>query len=256
MPSKFFFKKDKPPIETGKRILLWLVIFVVGVLLLAEALSVWHEVSYSEGILLALETLSFLPPEATGPVERIVHVIALFFGVFLAWFLLWNTLDLIVEGKLNDYGDDIMQQMRQILAKDHTIVIGGGRVGLYTAEILEKRKQKCVIVESDEARAKTLQKHFTVVTGDGLDENVLKRAGVAKSKNVVCALEDTEKNVLITLLVKSLNPNTIVSARCEHPSLTPSLHKAGATHVILPEHAAAEQFSNIVLPLSSEKSKM
>lgn len=255
MAGHSVFKKDRPPLETGKKILGWLLVFAAGVLIVSEVFSIWHQVTFSEGLLLTLETLSFSPPEPTNPVERLVQVALMFFGVFLAWFLLWNTLDLIVEGKLNDYGSEIMQRLRQLGANHHTVIIGGGRVGLYTAEILEKRKQKCVIVEMDEARVKMLQKRFTVVEGDGLDENVLKKAGVAKSKNVICALSDTEKNVLVTLLVKSLNSAAIVSARCEHPSLTPSLHKAGATHIILPEHAAAEQFSNLVAPAPNEKSK-
>lgn len=239
--------RETPPVETGKKILQWFIIFIVGVLIIAEILSVWRGETYSEALLLTLETLSFSPPEATGPAERILHVFVMFFGVFFAWFLLWNLLDLFAEGKISDYGEEIMQQLKQKIARQHSVIIGGGRVGQYTAEMLEKKKKNVIIVEQNENKARMLQKRFTVVVGDGLDENVLKKAKVQNAQSVVCALADTEKNVLITLLVRSINPSADILARCEHPSLQPSLHKAGAHHIIMPEHAAAEQLATIML---------
>lgn len=258
MPASSPHDKD-PPIETGKRILQWLIIFIAGVFLTAGIFAIWHETTYSEGLLLTLETLSFSPPEATSPIERILQVLIMFFGGFLVWFLFWNFFDLMAEGKLSDYWGEFMQKLRQKVATQHSVIIGGGRVGQYTAEMLEKRKKNVIIVEQNETKAKMLQKRFSVVIGDGLDENVLKKAKVQTAQSVVCALPDTEKNVLITLLVRSINPSADILARCEHPSLSPSLHKAGAHHIIMPEHAAAEQLASIMLgekPLSHTPTKI
>ena len=55
-------------------------------------------------------------------------------------------------------------------------------------------------------------------------------------------MPETEKNLLVTMTAKELNPKIDVYARSDNPAFIEKLKKAGAKLVINPELAAAEKF--------------
>ncbi|MEQ1929329.1 MAG: Trk system potassium transporter TrkA [Parvularculaceae bacterium] len=86
------------------------------------------------------------------------------------------------------------------------IVIGGGNVGLYVAQGLEKMgSMKVRLIEADKARAETIAEQLektVVLQGDGLDRNLLREAGVADAESVVAVTDSDQVNILASVVAK------------------------------------------------------
>ncbi len=90
----------------------------------------------------------------------------------------------------------------------HIIIVGGGNIGLYVAERLERNRGTRVrLIERDPARADEVVaelKRTIVINGDGLDQVILEEAGVEHADFVVGLTDDDRTNLLIGNLSKRL----------------------------------------------------
>jgi len=89
------------------------------------------------------------------------------------------------------------------------IIIGGGNVGLFLAEHLERKSPHLNIklIENNRERADFIAnnlKKTMVINGDGLDAEILKEANVAKAETVVAVSNHDETNILASLLAKQM----------------------------------------------------
>lgn len=89
---------------------------------------------------------------------------------------------------------------------NHVVVIGGGNVGMYVAQQLEKeRNMRVRLIEADASRADAAVsqlKRSIVIHGDGLSPNILAEAGVAKADFTIAITDDDRSNLLICNLAK------------------------------------------------------
>ncbi|MBM4166445.1 MAG: TrkA family potassium uptake protein [Ignavibacteria bacterium] len=74
------------------------------------------------------------------------------------------------------------------------------------------------------------------VNGDATDEDVLVEAGIHRAKGLFAATEDDNRNLVICLTAKHLNPKVRVVVRCNEPSHREKMQKAGADATTLPAH--------------------
>ena len=80
----------------------------------------------------------------------------------------------------------------------HTLIVGGGRVGLALATRLEQRGEFVVVVENDGDRQEKIRNDgLTVHNGDGTEVDVLRDAGIAEAKTVVATTDDDNANLLV-----------------------------------------------------------
>ncbi|MDX1580161.1 MAG: Trk system potassium transporter TrkA [Alphaproteobacteria bacterium] len=87
------------------------------------------------------------------------------------------------------------------------IIIGGGNVGLFLAQSLEKRAKSMnvKIIEANPTRAEeiaNLLDKTVVLHGDALDTDILREANVDIADTVVAVANDDEVNILASLLAK------------------------------------------------------
>jgi trk system potassium uptake protein TrkA len=90
------------------------------------------------------------------------------------------------------------------------ILIGGGNIGLYVAQQLEQigNGVRVKIIEADKKRAERAAdglERTVVLHGDGLDEELLREAGVHEAEAVVALTNDDETNILTSLISKRLS---------------------------------------------------
>jgi voltage-gated potassium channel len=204
--------------------------------------SLMENVSFLKGLGLTLETLAFYHIEPKNAFEKVFAITLLLFGGFLVWFVLWTMFDFLIEGQFDEYYGRLKLMKNVKKLKNHFIICGGGRVGEHLVESLKNKKEKYVIIEKGDAITNEMKdKGYVVMKGDVLDEQVLIDAGIKKAKAIVAALPETEKNILITLTARELNPNIIIYARSHNADLIHKLKKAGANHVVMPELVGAEE---------------
>jgi trk system potassium uptake protein len=89
------------------------------------------------------------------------------------------------------------------------IILGGGNIGLSTAQVLEEQDQhvKVRLVELNKERAEYAAnrlKRATVINGSGLEKNILFECGVEKAEIIVAVTNDDKVNILASLLAKRL----------------------------------------------------
>ncbi len=177
--------------------------------------------------------------------ERFMEIFLAVIGVFLIWWVLWSFADMILDGNLKKYLKMKIYSFRIRQMKNHTIIVGGGRVGEEIAKILSQRKKSFLIIESDPKVVAALKKKkYVIIEGDAINEDILKKANIEKASKIIISLPKTESNILITLTAKELNPKIEVHSRCENSSLISKLKRAGAKVVTIPEIVAADKIAD------------
>lgn len=96
------------------------------------------------------------------------------------------------------------------------VIIGGGNVGLFLAEHLERHSSRLNVklIEANRERCDFLTTRLNktvIIQGDGLEEAILKEANAPGAETVVTVTNDDEVNVLSALLAKRLGTLRAVS---------------------------------------------
>ena len=89
------------------------------------------------------------------------------------------------------------------------VIVGAGKVGFQTAELLLKRIRGIDIrlIDRDKEKCRKVAAELpkvTVLWGDGADEELMKREGVSSAGGFVSATENDELNLILALQAKSL----------------------------------------------------
>lgn len=224
-------------------LLIGLILFIVtfgtiGFILLGK--------TFFQALLLTFQSLAFMFEEEQG-IAKILEIFLAIFGVMtLAW-VFTNIFEMVSSGNFGEYLKirEFSNKMKSM--KNHYIIAGGGRVGEELALKLHQERKPYIIIEKNlESVYKLKKKNFLVMFGDVTEEDILKKAKLSEAKTLILALPETEKNILVTLTAKELNPEIEIIARADKPSLISKLKKAGARAVIVPEIEAADKiFSNL-----------
>ena len=124
----------------------------------------------------------------------------------------------------------------------HTIICGLGRMGTMLARQLGERHVPMVIIEKDPEQCRLAEElRLLYIVGDATDEEMLRKAGIERAKNLVAALKSDAENVFTTLTAREMQPELFIVARAEQFSAEPKLRRAGANRVISPQAIGAER---------------
>ena len=119
---------------------------------------------------------------------------------------------------------------------EHVVVIGYGTKGRSAVETLRNNgvaAEKIVIVDpSSTALGEAHEDGLAVVTGDATRREVLRRAGVARAKQVIITADRDDSTVLATLNVRQLNPDTYVVAAVREADNVQLVRQSGADSVV------------------------
>jgi len=127
------------------------------------------------------------------------------------------------------------------------LIVGGGRVGFQTAELLADRGHNIRIVEKDPVLCEQLTDAWvaTVIEGDATDPSILKQCGL-DSVDVVAALTGlTGVNLAVCMMADQLSPGTRTVARLEQGDGRNYVEFVDA--IVYPERAGASVAANEIL---------
>ena len=118
----------------------------------------------------------------------------------------------------------------------HIVVVGYGTKGRSAVETLIGNgisQESIVIVDpSATAMQDAHADGLAVVTGDATRREVLRRAGVAHADQVIITTDRDDSNVLATLTVRQLNPDSWIVAAVREQENAPLMRQSGANSVI------------------------
>ncbi|MDD1759168.1 MAG: Trk system potassium transporter TrkA [Methanothrix sp.] len=112
----------------------------------------------------------------------------------------------------------ILPQLRQALhetaGSNRALIVGGGMVGFYLANRLEKMGFDTKLIEANEDRCQEIADKLSrtmILHGDGTDISLLSEEGAGETGVVFAVTGLDEKNLLCSLLVKELGAKKIFS---------------------------------------------
>lgn len=132
----------------------------------------------------------------------------------------------------------------------HAIVVGYGRVGHRISEGLHAAGMPLVVIDARLPRVReAMTDGIEAIYGSAAALNVLQAASVEFARLVVVALVDHESTIAVIRQVRNLNAQVTITARAEQAEHEAELIAAGASLVIVPEHAGAHALLNDTLDL-------
>ena len=119
---------------------------------------------------------------------------------------------------------------------DHVVVIGYGTKGRSAVETLRNngvdRSGSWWSTPAATALGEAHADGLAVVTGDATRREVLRRAGVARARQVIITTDRDDSTVLATLNVRQLNPDTYVVAAVRESDNVQLVRQSGADSVV------------------------
>lgn len=134
------------------------------------------------------------------------------------------------------------------------IIVGGGEVGLTSANVLSTKDHDLVLIESDEARAKAIANDIDalVVHGEGTDMATLSDAGAHKADAVIAVTDDDKTNLMVCEIAKSMGVPKII-ARVNKTENEELFTKLGITGIVSSVGIAVSKIKNLLLQRRSER---
>ena len=140
----------------------------------------------------------------------------------------------------------------------HVVIAGGGRVGQYIAQVLQRLNLEFVLIELDSRKieqAKTAK--FPVVYGDAGQVVVLKAANIEEARLLLIAVPAIVTTQTIVEQVRRIQPALHIVARADGAEQMKILHDLGVYEVVQPEfEASLEIIRQALLHLSIPATKI
>ena len=234
--------------------------FAVGVILLAVLILLGtYAFSLIEGVDLFNSLYNIVLIVTTVGVE---YNITTFYGKILIMTVLALGIGLVLYIAIFLAGTIIEGQTRLLLGgikgglvrmrkeKNHTIVCGYGKLGKYVCSVLKEKKQRYIIIEKDVTKCTGLiSSGESVLQGDALDPDVLKKASIEKAKGLISTLGQDSDNIYLIITASELNPKLHLAAKAEDEHAVDRLHKVGAKIVVLPQVVGGRQLAEAFLEM-------
>ena len=141
----------------------------------------------------------------------------------------------------------------------HVIIVGGGRIAEYLAEMLLENAINVTIIEKDRERCNELAvalPHARLINGDGADEHLLHEEGIERTDALVTLTGIDEENIVVSLLANHLGVSKTVTKlnRINYADLFANM---GLDTIVSPKQLTANEIVRFVRTIGvGESSKM
>jgi len=210
-----------------------------------------EEWSFSDSIymtIISISTVGYREVNVLSSAGRAFTIFLLVAGVGLAFYILTGVVqNLIEQGSQGIFRRRSMEN-RISKIKDHFVICGYGRVGKEVAAVFSENKVPFVVIDpSDAASADATEAGYLFLQGDASSDEVLKKAGISRSRGLVAATGNDAQNVFITLSAKALCPGLFVVARTYSEETVAKLERAGADRVVAPLRQGGRRMAMLAL---------
>jgi voltage-gated potassium channel len=194
------------------------------------------EVSLLDALYYTTVTLSTTGYGDIAPVSDTARLVNVFLitPLRIAFLVLLIGTTLEVLASQGRYNFKVGQWRRRM--GEHVVVVGYGTKGRSAIKLLVNNgaaKDDIVVVDPDPSgQSDANADGYTVVAGDATRRDVLRRAGVAKARQVIITTDRDDSTVLSTLNVRALNPKAYVVASVREEANVQLVRQSGADSVI------------------------
>ena len=123
------------------------------------------------------------------------------------------------------------------ILQDHVVIAGYGRVGQLTGHALGQLEVPFNVIEADLELVRRLNNaKIPAIWGDAASAEVLRLAGVTRSRLVVVCVPDESTSLLTVANARKLNPAVPIIVRARDADEIPIMRSLGAAEVVVPEY--------------------
>ena len=129
-----------------------------------------------------------------------------------------------------------------------TMIIGGGRMTYYLAEILLKMGIRVKIVEVDRDKCENLSETLpkaTIINGDATNQEILKEEGIGGCDSFVSLTGIDETNIFLSLYAKTMTSGKVIT-KIDRISFDDIIHTFSPGSLIYPDKIAADYIVSYV----------
>ncbi len=122
------------------------------------------------------------------------------------------------------------------------MIIGGGKIGVYLAKLLNHIKINATIIEKDLETALNLSEilpNINIVHGDGTNRSLLLEEGLKEADAFICLTGIDEENIVLSLFAKSVNPNIKTITKVNHTLFREVIKTLNIDSVVYPKFTTA-----------------
>lgn len=207
--------------------------------------------SWFDGFYMTLITMTTIGYNELHPLShdgRIFNSFLIAASVLAAGFTIATLSQSLLEFEFGKaFGRRRMERELAHLSK-HYIICGAGRVGRTVARALRARRQHCVIIEKDVARARWAEdEKIPVIIGNASSDENLTKAHIDTAQGLVAAVSSDAENLYIVLTARGLRPNLKIIARASEEEATSKLLRAGASQVLSPYFFIGHRIAQLLL---------
>ena len=144
---------------------------------------------------------------------------------------------------------------RYISKAKKVFLVGGGKVSLYLAHILDKLGMQLKIVERDEARCRMISEKFPkaiVICGDGTDSELLESENLSSYDAFVSLTDRDEDNLIISLYAMQTGLPKVIT-KCTRQNYAGIVRSLGLDSVVSPKFITASHILHVVRGLQNSK---
>ena len=134
-------------------------------------------------------------------------------------------------------------------------LLGGGKVSMYLANILDKMGMRLKIVERNEERCRLISEQFprvTVICGDGTDSELLESENLTGCDAFVALTDRDEDNLIISLYAMQQGLSKVVT-KCNRQNYAGIVRSLGLDSVISPKFVTASNILRVVRGLQNSQ---
>jgi len=192
-----------------------------------------------------IATVGFREVRPLDDAGKVFTIGLILVGVGTALYTFSVVLESLIEGDLIELFGRRRMERRIDAMHDHVIVCGWGRVGRAIAEELNAAGVDLVAVDRDPARLDELD--APSVLGDATEDHILERAGLARARALIAALDSDAGNLFVTVSARALRSDLFIVARARVEASEEKLRRAGADRVVNPQSIGGARIAAFVL---------
>jgi voltage-gated potassium channel len=233
--------------------LAFLVIMIVGTIgysMVSGGKATLLDCAYMTFITIATIGYGEMIDMSASPGGRVFTMVIGFAGVANVFYMTSKMTAFIVESDLNERLRRHRMQRATDSLNGHYIVCGAGRVGSNILDELAKTARASVVIEPSREVIEAMLEKFPrqpYLQGDGAADDLLLAAGVERAAGVFAVSGDDNKNLVITLSAKQLNPRLRVVARCHEVRFVDKIRRVGADDIVSPDFTGALRIASSML---------
>lgn len=127
------------------------------------------------------------------------------------------------------------------------IILGCGRVGATLAMMMDRAGHTVIVIDYSNDAFQRLESTFggQTIMGDGIDEEILQRAGIEQADVFVAVTNGDNRNIMASQIAKNVFTVPTVLCRIYDPIRMETYQKLGL-EVICPTVVGAELFRNAI----------